>query len=168
MHEVETALVIAAPCSRVWDLLMDFPSYPSWNPFLPRVEGKPVVGEQLTLRMRTAGLPDTTLKPMVMYVVPQHYFSWRGPVINALILQGEHYFELQPRGEHACHLRHGERFTGLLASANVRFMGARLAGAFMEMNVALRTRAEAATPVPLTEKSRLPGQARAASTLLDH
>ena len=34
MHQIVTQMDIAASPERVWSILMDFPAYPQWNPFI--------------------------------------------------------------------------------------------------------------------------------------
>jgi hypothetical protein len=46
MHEIQSQIEIAARRERVWSILTDFPSYPSWNPFIRSID-EPVVGHLL-------------------------------------------------------------------------------------------------------------------------
>jgi hypothetical protein len=46
MHEIQSQIEIAATRARVWSILSDFPSYPSWNPFIRFIDG-PVDGYHL-------------------------------------------------------------------------------------------------------------------------
>jgi hypothetical protein len=39
---LESEIVIQAAAERIWDILMDFESYPEWNPFIRNIAGKPV------------------------------------------------------------------------------------------------------------------------------
>nr|WP_255305408.1 SRPBCC family protein [Acidithiobacillus ferrivorans] len=36
MHQIETNIEITATPERVWSILMDFPAYPQWNPFISK------------------------------------------------------------------------------------------------------------------------------------
>jgi polyketide cyclase/dehydrase/lipid transport protein len=44
MHEIQSQIEIAAPRERVWSILADFPSYPSWNPFIRSIDGPAAAG----------------------------------------------------------------------------------------------------------------------------
>ena len=50
-HELETTIEIDAPTERVWSLLLDFASYPSWKPFVREISGAPDVGARLVVRL---------------------------------------------------------------------------------------------------------------------
>ncbi len=51
MKTIESEIVLSAPPNDAWAVLIDFESYPDWNPFLPRVdaelgEGEPLQGDE--------------------------------------------------------------------------------------------------------------------------
>jgi uncharacterized protein YndB with AHSA1/START domain len=47
MIRIETAVSIAAPPERVWDVLTDFGAFPEWNPLVLRAEGEARAGARL-------------------------------------------------------------------------------------------------------------------------
>ena len=47
MHQIVTQMDIAASSERVWSILMDFPAYPEWNPFIRSLSGVAKQGEKL-------------------------------------------------------------------------------------------------------------------------
>ena len=47
MYLIETEIEIAASPERVWSILMDFPAYPEWNPFIRSLSGVAKPGEKL-------------------------------------------------------------------------------------------------------------------------
>ena len=49
MKEIESKIIINAPRDLVWAVLLDFDSYPEWNPFTPKVECSLVPGEKVVL-----------------------------------------------------------------------------------------------------------------------
>jgi len=161
MPKVETEITIAASCTSVWKLLLDFRSYPSWNPYIISLEGVPTVGSRLKARFHLTPLPPVTIEPTVVYNTPERYFSWRGAILGSLLLTGEHYFELQPLTPQRCLLRHGERFIGLtntlLGPPSAKLIGIGI----RRMNEALKTQVEtkqgitqAATATPTAAASR--------------
>lgn len=48
---VEASADIDAPPERVWEILLDLPRYPEWNPFTPRIDASLVPGEALVLHV---------------------------------------------------------------------------------------------------------------------
>ena len=55
MHHIEASIEIDAPPAAVWRVFADFASYPDWNPFIRSLEGEPLVGERLRVRLQPAG-----------------------------------------------------------------------------------------------------------------
>ena len=55
MFEIRTEVEIDATPECVWDVLLDFRAYQSWNPFLRYVGGTPKVGHRLEVRARPSG-----------------------------------------------------------------------------------------------------------------
>jgi len=53
MKKVETEILISAPDSDVWRVLIEFNKYAEWNPFIIKASGKAIVGEQLQLTLRS-------------------------------------------------------------------------------------------------------------------
>lgn len=41
MREIRTEIIIAAPIEKIWAILINFSSYPRWNPFIRNIEGNP-------------------------------------------------------------------------------------------------------------------------------
>src|SRR5207245_600607 len=55
MLELRTETEIDAPVERVWQVLMDFDSYPRWNPFIRSIRGTPEVGSRLEVEIGASG-----------------------------------------------------------------------------------------------------------------
>jgi hypothetical protein len=140
MRLIDTRIEIAAPPGRVWDVLIDFPRFREWNPFIIRIEGAPAPGARLRVEIRPPGKSPMTFSPMVLAARPGKELRWRGRLLLPGIFDGEHAFELEERGG-MCSFRQSERFTGLL----VPLLGGALAATergFAAMNAALKRRAE--------------------------
>jgi hypothetical protein len=75
---VRTQVRIAAPASRVWQVLTDFPRYPEWNPFITGIEGVPEAGARLRVRIQPPGRRSMTFKPAVLVVVRDRELRWLG------------------------------------------------------------------------------------------
>ena len=143
MKELKTEIKIAATREEVWRILMDFGQYPSWNPFLIRIEGEAKVGSYLSNTIQMEGNKTMEFKPEVLKVDKNTEFRWKGKVFVKGLFDGEHYFQLQDDGDGFTTLTHGEQFTGVLASAVFKMIGKDTLAGFEKMNKALKRRAEA-------------------------
>ncbi|HEY8194581.1 MAG TPA: SRPBCC domain-containing protein [Hyphomicrobium sp.] len=135
---IETSLVIGAPRSSVWSVLMNFDSYPSWNPFIRSIKGSPEVGQTLEVVIQPPGRKPDVFRPKVIAVDGERRLSWRGSLPIPGLFTGEHSFELRDDGD-GSHFY--ETFSGLL----VPFVGGVLDATeqgFRNMNDALKARAE--------------------------
>jgi hypothetical protein len=140
MKIIDTFIEIAAPPSRVWEVLMNFETYSEWNPFITSISGSGRVGDKLTVRIQPPGKSGMTFKPTVLVSNTEHEFRWKGKLFISGLFDGEHHFRLEPAGEGTL-LHHGERFTGLLVPLLSGTFPATEQG-FNEMNQELKTRAE--------------------------
>ncbi|MCB0705424.1 MAG: SRPBCC domain-containing protein [Saprospiraceae bacterium] len=139
MKSIRTEICIDAPVSKVWECLMDFESYPEWNP-LVHIQGKPIVGTKLTNKMYLEGQKEQVFQPTVLEMVPEKRFRWEGHLFVKGLFDGEHYFELQPEGENMTLLVHGENFRGLLVPLIMKMIGDKTIAGFEAMNQALAQR----------------------------
>ena len=142
VKELRTEIAIAAPPERVWDVLTDFDAYPTWNPFITSIAGRPEVGTELEVRIEPPGRRAMTFRPTVLAAEPQRRLAWLGRVLLPRVFDGEHSFEIEPSGDGGSRFTQRERFSGLL----VPLLGATLRKTeqgFVAMNRALKERAEA-------------------------
>ena len=144
MREIASEIEINAPALRVWEILADFPSYPEWNRFLPKVKGQPVAGTWIRFVFE---LPRGVRVPAVAAVLkaePGKELRWAGGVRG--LFRAEHYFLLEPIDDSRLRFRHGEIFTGVMASTAWRLVLERGGPpVYEEMNLALKQRAENAS-----------------------
>jgi hypothetical protein len=126
---IATAIDIDAPADAIWRVLVDFPAYPEWNPFIRRIAGEAKVGARLEVTAQPANRKPMTFRPTVRVADPDRELRWLGRVLLPGIFDG------------GCRLRHEETFGGLLVPA----FGAMLddtARSFAELNAALKRRVE--------------------------
>ena len=139
-HTIATSVLISAPASRVWSVLMDFDSYPAWNPFIRSIKGDTRVGAGLEVVIEASGRKPQTFRPVIVELDPERIFSWRGTLPIPGLFTGEHRFELSEQASVTRFLQ-SERFSGLL----VPFVGGVLAATeqgFRAMNEELKARSE--------------------------
>lgn len=142
MVSISTEIEIAASTDRVWRVLTDFPSVPSWNPFIREITGEPREGGRLLVRIAPPGKSPMTFKPTVLVADPGRELRWLGRVFLPGVFDGEHWFRLTPLAADRTLFGQGENFSGVLP----RFMGRAFLGptrqGFEAMNRALKRQVE--------------------------
>lgn len=142
MKTIETEIVIATQPKKVWQVLMDFETYPRWNPFITKIKGDADEGSKLQVKIEPPASKPMLFAPVVLRCVKEQEFRWRGKLGIKGIFDGEHYFILQLEQNGHTKLIHGERFSGML----IPFMGGifeKTRQGFLAMNQALKERCEA-------------------------
>jgi hypothetical protein len=140
--QVLSEIEIQATAERVWDVLTDFAAYPTWNPFIPRLDGRVEVDTRLEARLKPPGGRGMDLHPNVIAATPAQELRWLGHLIVPGLFDGEHGFRIESMGPDRVRFVQEERFTGLLAPILWRFIGSATRQGFEEMNLALKARAE--------------------------
>ncbi|KAJ7902752.1 hypothetical protein B0H14DRAFT_2667528 [Mycena olivaceomarginata] len=89
---IPVSVVIKAPREKVWNMLMDFGSYPEWNPYIrgatvtdaskrPLPDNQIAVGHKLVVKAQMPPTMDNSVKPRVLaetviHVAPGRQFVW--------------------------------------------------------------------------------------------
>jgi hypothetical protein len=146
LKELHTEIEIDAPAERVWAILMDFASYPDWNPFIRRIEGLPRTGERLVTRMEPSGARGMTFRPTVLVANPNRELRWLGRLVFPGLFDGEHAFIIEPLGPDRARFVQRETFRGLLVPLLAGSLDRGTRRGFEEMNAALKLRAEKGRP----------------------
>jgi hypothetical protein len=142
MKELHSEIEIDASAERVWGILIDFASYPEWNPYIRKISGEPRVGEHLEVRFEPPGSRGITLKPKVLNAEPNRELRWLGHLLVAGLFDGKHTLAIQPLEEDRVRFIQGETFGGLLVPLFARSLDKGTRRGFEEMNRALKERAE--------------------------
>ncbi len=145
MPAIKTSIAIDGTPEAVWDVLADFDRYPEWNPFVRALEGDTSVGSDLDVALELPGGRGMQFHPEVLVNDEGREFRWVGRTRAAFLklVDGEHYFLLEPTEEGQTRLTHGEQFSGLLASPMMWVIGGKTREGFEAMNTALKARVEA-------------------------
>ena len=143
MRELRSEIEIRASADRVWGILTDFARYPEWNPFLRQITGDAVKGAGLTVLFQPSGSGAMTMRPTVTQVRPSAELRWLGHLMVPGLFDGEHIFEIEPRGEGVVRFVQRENFDGLLVPLFWGMLDRDTRRGFTEMNAALKVRAEA-------------------------
>ena len=141
-RRIDTAVSIAAPPARVWQVLTDFARYPEWNPFIRAIEGRAEAGARLKVEIEAAGKRHV-FRPLVLQATEGRCLRWLGRVGFPGLFDGEHDFFLEAEGA-GTRLRQEESFQGFLVPLLWRDVGPATQAGFEAMNAALKARAEGA------------------------
>jgi hypothetical protein len=114
MKNIQTEILINTDITKVWDVLMNFDSYPKWNPFITSISGEPKLGKRLTVSINPPGGKGMTFKPTILTLESNKEFRWKGKLGINGIFDGEHYFILEFLENDKTNFIHGEKFSGLL------------------------------------------------------
>jgi len=142
MKELHAEIEIQASVERVWQLLTDFEKFPEWNPFLRRASGRIAAGAKLKVFMQPSGASGITMRPKVVKVEPPRELRWLGHLLVPGLFDGEHAFIIEALGPGRVRFVQREVFTGILVPLFARMLDASTKRGFLEMNQALKSRAE--------------------------
>jgi hypothetical protein len=141
MRIITTEIAIAAPPGRVWEVLMDFDTYPEWNPFITVIAGDPAPDGRLDVSISPPGGKSMRFRPTVAAHEPERFFQWLGSLGMRGVFDGRHSFRLSPT-EHGTRFEHREDFTGLLSFMMSGSRRDQTEAGFEAMNRALKARCE--------------------------
>jgi hypothetical protein len=113
MKRIETRIKTDASPEEVWAVLMDFDSYPAWNPMIVRLEGEAKIGARLRNTILIKPGRQMTFKPTVVEYEPNRRFGWNGKLGPGGLFDGLHRFEVTP-SDGGTTFVHSEEFRGLL------------------------------------------------------
>ena len=141
-HHIVTAISISASPERVWAVLLDFPRYQEWNPFIPSIEGLSSEGSSLKVTISPPGGKSMTFRPTVLRQIVGREFRWKGRFLLPGLFDGEHYFGLVHVGDGSTQFTQGEHFAGILVPLLRSTLDRGTKAGFEAMNVALKQRVE--------------------------
>ncbi len=141
MHRVIDAWIdIDAEPEEVWDVLVDFKSWESWNSFIPMVEGILQVGERMRIKVVPPDMKPMIFEPEVYEVIPCKKILWGGSFLK-FIYRGDHAFLLELTPDGKTRFRQVERFRGPM----VLFIGSMIKKTevgYHQMNLAFKEQVE--------------------------
>ncbi len=141
MKNTQTEILINTDITKVWDVLMNFDSYPKWNPFITSISGEPKLGNRLTVSINPPGGKGMTFKPTILSLESNKEFRWKGKLGINGIFDGEHYFILEFLENDKTKFIHGEKFSGLLVPLVGKMLDKTKKG-FQLMNEAIKNECE--------------------------
>ena len=141
MKEIRTEIIINTSKEKVWNVLTNFREYPEWNPFIRSLEGQAVKDTRLVTTLQLEDRKPMVFKPIVTVLDELRKFEWLGTTpLN--VVNGRHFFIVEEINEKKVKFIHGEQFTGILARPFHKRLAEPTQRGFIEMNKALKVRAE--------------------------
>lgn len=143
MTDIATEIEIDAPRARVWDILVDLPRYPEWNPFTPRIEASLKVGEPVILHVAMKLGAKTMRQPEVMSsFVEGEELGWGTTMLHRSVLHANRTQRLTELGPSRTRYVSVDRFAGAIVPLVMALYGADVQRGFDATARALKARAE--------------------------
>jgi hypothetical protein len=139
---LQTQVDIEASKEKVWSILIDFPAYPQWNPFIKSISGEPKAGAELDVHIQPPDQRGITLHPKVLSAIPGQELKWLGHLFIPGIFDGEHHFLIHEMSADRVSFVQEEVFKGVLIPFTGEMLDSTRQG-FEQMNEALKNRTEA-------------------------
>ena len=139
-----TTFPVKASAERAWQVLTDFASYSEWNPQVPLIEGEPVAGNTVKLKLVLPKRPSMNLSAKLTQVTPPREFWWKGHVLAPWFFQGERQFSITDGPDGSVMVTHGEHLTGVFSPVFKLLRGGPVSRSHHALNEALRLRCEQA------------------------
>lgn len=142
VRSIKTEIIIDAPVERVWQVLMNHKEYANWNPFIVKISGSTVPGNNLDVILQSEGNKPMNFKPLVLENIENEEFRWIGSLGVKGVFDGEHYFILESTNPNQTRFIQGENFTGILSGVLMKTIEEDTKKGFISMNKALKHLAE--------------------------
>jgi hypothetical protein len=145
LKEIRTEIEINASPEKTWEILIDFNSYPQWNPFIRQIDGTPIVGTTLKIHLHTSSGKNRTYQPTVTKVEPSHELRWHGKSFIPGIFDGERIFIIESVKTNRVRFVHMEIFTGVVVALIGNRLDKDMNQSFVKMNDAFKEKVEQAS-----------------------
>jgi len=151
--ETSHQLEIEANTAIVWSVLVDLESYPQWNRYSPRVEGRVEVGAEVWVE---AHLDDEVqrVQNFVLSVKPEQELCWQSADWYSFLARGTRCRWLSKTTTGGTLLVHHEVMSGPLAWLIEWLYRERIERGLMLVNDSVAERAQALAALPPTDQSQ--------------
>lgn len=138
MKELTTEIQINSSPEILWDVLTDFKNYYQWNPILQKINGEPLIGNQLEIKLRTVGGKNRVYHPKIIKIIPNQELRWKGKFLFSQIFSGERVFLIETISDNKVNFVNKEIFGGIGLRFAPRKMEEDIVASFNKMNEALK------------------------------
>ncbi|HEY3950508.1 SRPBCC domain-containing protein [Phenylobacterium sp.] len=139
---IEHRVGIQAPAEVIWAVISDLASWHEWCVLYPKAAGQIRIGGTLDITLALPGRPPEEIHPTVLEWVPGEQLHWRLTMLGGLV-KTTRYFEIEALAAESCIVSNGELIAGFLGPRLGKRMAGTLYRAFVDMDDALKARAEA-------------------------
>lgn len=139
---IEHRIGVQAPAEVVWEVISDLGAWEQWSKLYPRASGDIHIGSVLDITLALPGQAPRQIQPTVLEWVPNEQLHWRLTLLGGLV-KTTRFFEIETLAEASCIVSNGEIIGGLIGPRVGKRVGRTIYRAFVEMNEALKARAEA-------------------------
>jgi len=142
LRQLSTEIIINATPDLVWRVLSDFEKYPTWNPFVKKIEGKVVEGKRFKVTLQQPNSKPIVISPKCIRFEENKEFRWIGHLLIPGIFDGEHIFELMKTEDGNTVFIQREKFKGILIPLLWKKLNKDTRNGFELMNHELKVRVE--------------------------
>jgi hypothetical protein len=135
---IQSKIEIDAPASTVRSVLYKFDDYPTWNPFIVKVDGLVQEGGDVTVTVKPVGKDQLSGKTTIISKTDNR-LEWRGSLAIPGLFTGDHEFIIESIDANRTMFYQNEKMSGLIIpffNINPERAG------FAAMNEALKQKAE--------------------------
>jgi len=139
---VEAQIEIAAPAVFVWDVLVDFPRYPHWNPYIRSIEGLPDLGSKIQIKISPPGTKQHFYSPTILEYHPPSLMSWETRLASFKMAKVKRSFHIEKLDKNNTLFKQHLYGSGILMPLYRSFLQVNVFKGLEEMNLALKKVAE--------------------------
>jgi hypothetical protein len=139
---IEHRVGVQAPAEVIWEVISDLESWEQWCALYPKASGEIRIGSVLDVTLALPGQAPQPIRPTVMEWVPNEQLHWKLSMLGGLV-RTIRYFEIESLAEASSIVSNGEYLGGLMGPRVGKRMARNIYRAFVDMNEALKARAEA-------------------------
>ena len=142
MNHITASLDIAAPPEAVWRVLVDWASYPDWNPTLRAIAGQPRKGAKITVSIASP-VGTLPIAAVVTRFAVNTGLTWHSKLQVSGLFDRDHIIDVEPAAG-GSRITQTQTFAGVLAPGASVVATRTVRDGLARMNAALKERVEAA------------------------
>lgn len=137
-------VIIGAPASLVWEVLIDLENYAQWNPYTVKVESDLTLGKKVDLYLPKPNKDGELMmqREFLKIYEPERNLAWGMNMLHPWMLQAQRDQYIEAIDEHSCSYVTTDSFKGLLTDSVIKKHGDWIKQGFDSVALALKKRAE--------------------------